>query len=369
MISSLSIIKNNKNLLIIFLSFFLSQFYLWQSGLPQISHILLILGFFSFIFFNQSLYLGVSRSLVILIFYIILINVLWFLLVNDNEYLISTVYWCFNGLLFFYLTSLKIHDFERFKIIIQFLIFFSFVIQVFIWTLGFGEYKFSPRYNGLFNDPNQMAFWVLSCSSIFLLFCDVFYRRLSIIFLGFFLISLTMSRSAIIGFIMLIFAEVLANKVRLDKKVFYILLNFIIFIFIAILLYNFGFLDNLIARFNEGIAQKDEQAEERGFLVVSQNLQYILFGAGQGGYFLYNWSGREMHSTWLGILFYYGIIGFSLFISFLFNIFKGLSLSQKFLLLGPMLYGFTTYNARTIIFWFLLAFFLLFKIHSSKNRI
>ena len=183
--------------------------------------------------------------------------------------------------------------------------------------------------------------------------------------LALFLILLTMSRSASIGFLMLTLGFIFSQKGDLNKRIFVFFGTLVFFGVLSYFLYNMGVFDNVVLRFVEGLDQRDSQVEGRGLFSFFDYPQYLIFGAGQGAYWLYNPAGNEIHSTWLGILFYYGIVGISLFLIFLYQIFKKLSLSNKIILLGPMLYGFTTYSARTLIFWFLLAAFLLF---SNNNK-
>jgi len=181
------------------------------------------------------------------------------------------------------------------------------------------------------------------------------------LFLALFLILLTMSRSASVGFLMLTLGLIFSQKGDLNKRIFVFIGTLVFFGSLSYFLYNLGVFDSIALRFIEGLDQRDSQVEGRGLFSFLDYPQYLIFGAGQGAHWLYNPTGNEIHSTWLGILFYYGIIGISLFLIFLYQIFKKLSLSNKMILLGPMLYGFTTYSARTIIFWFLLAAFLLFS--------
>lgn len=170
-----------------------------------------------------------------------------------------------------------------------------------------------------------------------------------------------MSRSASVGFLMLTLGLIFSQKGDLNKRIFVFIGTLVFFGSLSYFLYNLGVFDSIALRFIEGLDQRDSQVEGRGLFSFLDYPQYLIFGAGQGAHGLYNPTGNEIHSTWLGILFYYGIIGISLFLIFLYQIFKKLSLSNKMILLGPMLYGFTTYSARTIIFWFLLAAFLLFS--------
>ncbi len=358
-------IRDKTIIYLILFSFFLSQFYFWSSGVPQFSHIFIMGAIL--LLFSKSSKINIEYSNIILLFvaYAICINFAWYLIVLDSSYMMSTVYWIFNLLFFLLMMNLNQVQINFFYEKLLFLIPFSYIVEIIIWASNLGRYDFEPRYNGLFNDPNQMAFWVLSSCAIYLYISGNGFKKITVYFLALFLILLTMSRSASIGFLMLTLGLIFSQKGDLNKRIFVFIGTLVLFGSLSYFLYNLGVFDSVVLRFMEGLDQRDSQVEGRGLFSFLDYPQYLIFGAGQGAHWLYNPTGNEIHSTWLGILFYYGIIGISLFLIFLYQIFKKLSLSNKMILLGPMLYGFTTYSARTIIFWFLLAAFLLF---SNNNK-
>lgn len=354
-------IRDKSIIYLILFSFFLSQFYFWSSGVPQFSHIFIMGAIL--LLFSKSSKINIEYSNIILLFvaYAICVNFAWYLIVLDSSYMMSTVYWIFNLLFFLLMMNLNQVQINFFYEKLLFLIPFSYIVEIIIWASNLGRYDFEPRYNGLFNDPNQMAFWVLSSCAIYLYISGNGFKKITIYFLALFLILLTMSRSASVGFLMLTLGLIFSQKGDLNKRIFVFIGTLVFFGSLSYFLYNLGVFDSIALRFIEGLDQRDSQVEGRGLFSFLDYPQYLIFGAGQGAHWLYNPTGNEIHSTWLGILFYYGIIGISLFLIFLYQIFKKLSLSNKMILLGPMLYGFTTYSARTIIFWFLLAAFLLFS--------
>lgn len=354
-------IKDKSVIFLILLSFFLSQFYFWSSGIPQFSHIFII---FSMLFFykNLTIYIeNIEKIIMLFVMYVICVNFIWYLIVLDFSYISATGYWVFNLLFFILMTNLNQSQIDYFYEKLLFVIPLSYIVEIIIWVTGLGRYYFEPRYNGLFNDPNQMAFWVLSSCAIYLYISKSNFKKSIVYFLALFLILLTMSRSASIGFLMLTIGFLFSQKGDLNRRIFLFFGTLVFFGALSYFLYTQGVFDEVISRFLLGAQQKDDQIEGRGLFHFIEYPQYLIFGAGQGGYWQYSVTNEEIHSTWLGVLFYYGVIGLSLFLLFLYQIFIKLSLPNKLILLGPMLYGFTTYNARTIIFWFLLATFFLFS--------
>ncbi|MGV2950414.1 O-antigen ligase family protein [Acinetobacter sp. AGC35] len=358
-------IRDKSIIYLILFSFFLSQFYFWSSGVPQFSHIFIMGAIL--LLFSKSSKINIEYSNIILLFvaYAICVNFAWYLIVLDSSYMMSTVYWIFNLLFFLLMMNLNQVQIKFFYEKLLFLIPFSYIVEIIIWASNLGRYDFEPRYNGLFNDPNQMAFWVLSSCAIYLYISGNGFKKITVYFLALFLILLTMSRSASVGFLMLTLGLIFSQKGDLNKRIFVFIGTLAFFGSLSYFLYSLGVFDSIALRFIEGLDQRDSQVEGRGLFSFLDYPQYLIFGAGQGAHWLYNPTGNEIHSTWLGILFYYGIIGISLFLIFLYQIFKKLSLSNKMIFLGPMLYGFTTYSARTLIFWFLLAAFLIF---SNNNK-
>jgi hypothetical protein len=98
----------------------------------------------------------------------------------------------------------------------------------------------------------------------------------------------------------------------------------------------------------------DDDLDERGWYRLIEYPDFLLFGAGQGQHFRFN-SDVEIHSTWAGIFFYYGLIGFILFFFPFFLMIKNLKMGSKLIVLAPLVYSLSTFSARTPIFWFFIA--------------
>lgn len=358
LITPSSTINKKLSIYILVISFFLSQFYLWSSGLPQLSHITAIMAFVSFIVFNRYLSIPNIQFLNLFIIYVIINNLAWFFISHfDQSYIFSIAYWAFNYLTFLLILNLK--DSPVFIKLILLSISLSYITQLAIWFLGLGNYKFFPRYNGFFNDPNQMAFWALCTCSIYLFLSKNKTKDLIIYSIAVFLILITLSRSALLGVPFLTIALIIKSEGSFQKKLFITIASMIIVSIALTIIYNQGLLDNTIERFIRGLNEKDSQEDARGFNVISDYPEHFILGAGQGRYKLYALG--EIHSTWLGLLFYYGVVGSSFFFLFLYQNFRKLSISEKLLFLSPMLYGFTTYSARNTIFWFLVSIFMIIK--------
>lgn len=356
--------------LLIALGFFLSQFYLWSSGLPQLSHIIIILAIIAYFTKSKKLkYSSALQALVIFSTYAYAVNMAFLIIeFGDTSYIVSLMYWIFNLMVFAVMTSLDDVSIQAFIRYLKFFIPLSLVLSILIWAIGGGRYDFAPRYNGFFNDPNQMAFWILSaCAMSFIIF-DKNYIKIIIYALSVFIILLTMSRSATIGLAVLTLGLILQQKGRIEQKIILVLLAACCVGIAGYILYKYGYLDNIITRFTEGVDEEDKQISDRGLDHLLNYPKYSILGAGQGGYSRFSETGHEVHSTWFGIAFYYGLTGLILFLYFLSKIFKRLSMAEKVILLGPMFYGFSTYNARTLAFWILIVVFYFAK-EAKENKL
>ena len=340
-----------------------SQFYIFSSGLPQPSHIncFIIILFTAFGFFTKGfdkkdrvfykyifLFLGYST----------LVNLIWSIIEQDPKFLLATVYWFFGvGLL---VSCVKYLNSENHIKVFKVAIFIGILILSVFSAVGLGRYNFFPRYNGFFNDPNQMAFWVICLLSVFILASSKSNSKLIILFLSglsIYIVMASLSRSALVGLFFVIIGIYLKVQGFGSSKDFKkaMLTGFLSLCFIiGVVLYSdfdFSSLDIVERMLN---TRFDEQADIRGYYRAIQFPEYLFLGAGQGLDFRFN-SSHEIHSSWMALFFYYGFVGSVLFLLFLSKIFFRLDIAEKFIFLGPLFYGFSTYGLRTAVFWLFFA--------------
>lgn len=344
-----------------FSSYFTSKFYIFNSGLPQPSHFLiLILLIYSFL--NKlKLIKDISLSaLSLFISYIVIINLIWAIISGSQTYLTSTIFWIFNFLTFIAFISIEKIRFNIF----QNLILLSFLIIFLCWSFGVGRYNFNPRYNFFFNDPNQLAFWVLCSLSIYFLKPNKL--SLLVLLLGFLIIISSMSRSAMLGVVLIFLGYIFNFKLNIKSLLIKLLSIFLLLVSINLIIYhNQDEVGYLVDRFVE--TDVEDQADIRGYTALGKYPEYLFVGAGQGEYNRFSSTNHEIHSTWAGVLFYYGYIGLLLFLFFLWTIWSRLSLYEKIIFLAPLVYGFSTYGLRTSIFWFFLAAYVMHIKQKERN--
>lgn len=353
----------------LFLGVLLSGIYLWDSGIPQLGHLFLLLGLTVYLISGGELKVtGANRYLILFAVYSAIINVFYYLISNDWRFIISTAQILFNVMIYmFVLLMLDNYYSAQSRIVIA--IWGCLLVQLCVYSTGQGNYTYFPRYSGTFNDPNQMAYWLL-CSFAILVLLGWKNKTTPLIsmialFIYLFLLALTMSRSAFLGGCILL-ATVFARYIfRLSRTYLYFSLIFMA-LFLPIVIYSLNQLENINFTDIELLKRVFEtdvvdQADERGYTRIVNFPEYLLLGSGQGGHERFNQNkipefiSLEMHTTWGGLLHYYGIIGFSIILTFLVKLFNGADKYLLFIIISTFVYGFSTYSFRTPIFWILLA--------------
>lgn len=356
---------------LLLLGLFMLQFYFFESGKPQVSHILLFLFSISSILFHQNrTFLEHGDKVFILLslftLYSCLINLLVCAFTSaSTSILVSNAFLLFNWGLFMGLST----HYARYQSLKPLLwgLSIPLLLALLFYFAGLGNYTFAPRYSGMFNDPNQMAFWVLcSLSSIFLLSQNKLLNT-TLFIVSVILCIATMSRSALVGLLPLglgFYLKWFSYIKRTSFKIASIVLVAMTIALITVHLFTevqisedstFGlFYNRLVSTDIEG------QLETRGYNILAEYGEYILFGAGQGDMARFGHD-VEIHSTWLGILFYYGVVGFSLFVGIFVVLLRRAKLYEILIALGPILYGMSTYGARTPVFYiFIFALYMLY---------
>jgi hypothetical protein len=363
--------------LIFGLSILLSQFYIFPSGQPQPAHYLIIIAF-SLIFFTKNrLFITAAketslRYIYLLVLYSIAVNIIYSLIHADVEFFVASVYIIF-GFATFLLTRKIIVDIDPDFLILGCMALIGLVILFILSLLDIGGFVFFPRYNAYFNDPNQMAFWTL-CISAILLANSNFPKiiKIAIFVACFYILLKSGSRSAFVGFISLIFGFFIllikekGRKIKIKSLIFGVFMASSLFSGIYYFsLKNVELFDFAINRLE--LIDSSEQADIRGYTRIFEFPEYLVFGAGHGYDLRFNPEGTEIHSTIAGILFYYGIVGFFLFVIFFSSIFRRLAFDQKLFFIAPIMYSLSTFGFRTPIFWFYLGCFYVLALQSEQS--
>lgn len=358
----------------------LSPIYLWQSGLPQVHHILAAIAIGIYLLAQRRIQwrpwwtLGIGFAL-----YTVTVNFVIFALYNDLVTLLSSIYYIFDFLVFVLLINVS----QKLGKLLLSKVFWIHVallaITAALSMVGVGRYYGEGRIMGFFNDPNQIGNWVLWATIIVGTTGRAVYRSwlpgMLVTGVGTLAIIFTASRSATLGLLTLLAVYALIGlyyilsvpllKARI-RSVRVIVLPMVI---IAMMIgFTTGFANSqlerllsqrqlLMARFQE--RDPDDTWEGRGYDRIWKFPEYLFLGAGEGAYQRYSertWFLGEIHSNWAGILFNYGLVGSLLFFGFIYHLLRRIKLFWfKCMLLAPFVYGFFTYSLRNWYFWIGLA--------------
>lgn len=377
--ASKTIQLSNLTELFYYLYFLLKPFYLKPSGMIQMADVCLAIA--GILYFVECLVQGKNKNFKIIYYfylfiaYVVVVNTVYMIKLQDTGFLISTAYWIFN-LLFLILSYRMIGEKDSLKgvvFIFKVTIFVQFVIYIF----RLGRWCGKVRYMGSFNDPNQFAFYLLMCAlSILIYEMYVGFSMSGCLCIGMvvFLVIKSMSRGVSLGVILVVFFELLnglykfykKNKISVArKKLLYFLAGLMLLSIVLFVGMHFRGTSGSYTIWSrwaatlssvkegKGLTSNGINAfEERGIDRVWKYPEYWLLGAGEGGYgrFATLYKG-EMHSTFPGILFCYGFVPFLLILLWCFYSIKNLDGKYMAVYAALIIESCTLVHYRQPVFW------------------
>lgn len=371
---------------LMYLYLFLKPYYLFKSGGIQISDIFLIVAFiFMLLTKNNKKVIKdiVNHNIQMLFFlvFVIIINVLYYIVFLNSKFLISTIYFVFIFiaiLLFEYiLENNNVVFLEKIDRIFK----VNIIIQFFIAILGIGRYYDSSRYMGTFNDPNQFGFYIL-LSLFFLFFYAVSKKKSFVLYylLCLYLIIRSASTGMLLSFaiftILYIVYYLKSKNFKMVIRNFPIYLIIIATIILVLLIiinsnprikekidnvqYISFVMNRIFDKFDRMEATTDTNTmsifEERGYDKLFNYPQYLLFGAGEGNYsrFMDNSVVGEIHATLPSILFYYGLLPTIILVKWILNNIKNIDKKYFIVFIALLIESFTLLNQRQVLFWIII---------------
>ncbi|MCA1012705.1 hypothetical protein [Halobacillus halophilus] len=366
---------------LLFVYFMLSPFYLFSSGLPQLSDFTLV-SMFVFLIFSRPLLIYQSYKLmmftgVCFAGYTIFVNSFWSFWLSDYSILYSSAFYVFNIMTVFVFLLLyeKLGDY-LFKIV-YLSISISTVLQFFLsFFFTSGQYRESLFYN----NPNQLGYASLASLGIILITSHVMNRGrlwflLSVISC-LVLIAASLSKAATIsGGLMLITWIILSRRwsVKVNALLVAMVIGFIFFTMPELTqeIADVELISNLDDRMNDIGKANDDNPANRGYDRIINDSEYLVFGAGEGAYTRFDskLSGYEIHSTFGNLFFCYGLIGLLLFLFIIAQSISRKSLAHSSPLFFVLLYGIAHNGIRNTIFWVLISLIYLsyYSIENAKE--
>lgn len=339
--------------------------YLWESGGIQISHIVLALSCLIY-FLWKGFKADLPEFFLLLLALYIFVRESVVLLGGDTDMrsFFPAIYMFFNLIIF--TTIRRLASNYCGKKWLSYGIFAAAGIAT-IGVLALG-YKITAdqeggRAVGTFNNPNQLGYFSVCLYSM----AVILYREsniskswlLVLVCTALFLAVASLSKAAMVSMALSVFfiIFVLSKSKRLlpiSLISFFLILATVYYLTITGYLDQFAFFRRLM----DIGSQSDDSLEGRGYTILIQAgaLEFIFgFGTTQ----VKNIIGFEVHSTIGGVFINYGIIGCSLFLTFLIvwmkQILKNFGWLSFFIIaFPPMLYGLTHNGIRFTMFWILL---------------
>ncbi|MEZ4365358.1 MAG: hypothetical protein R2939_03600 [Kofleriaceae bacterium] len=350
--------------------------YVFKSGLPQPGDLFIMIMVPAVLWrWNGRLPRAAREALQPLLWFtgwVFVVNYSWamilgkFGLFGPDTFVLYPLYYLYNALVFLAaLVLFRRHGeaFLRVTLYVTYGIVGALVLSSFV-TRGDGL-----RGSLFFNNPNQLGYYaLLSACIIELLHRRLKQRRLTsglaLCACGY-LSLISASRAAAIGISLLLIFMIFSNPRTLV----------VASIAAIALLAGGGPISNAIDASQQRVLAAQQNPvgflEERGYDRLLAHKEYLLLGAGEGGFSRFNESSRvknmEIHSSAGTVLFSYGVVGAILFLAFLGRVVWGAAARDALVLLPALIYTVAHQGLRFTMLWVLLAVFLMVKDHGAQR--
>ncbi len=315
--------------------------YLFPSGGPQLAHIPLLL-IFLLLFFRYGI--GIFKTLPVkmfmwVVFYAVCVNLCFWFFSDFSEYgfLFSSLYFLFN-VMTLSVTYAMVNREGGFLLVYYALTFIALVQLCAFFVLGMNYGGI--RYLAFFNDPNQLSSWALFATVVFAALKQ--YGKISTakFLVGggacAALVLLSVSRGG--TFALACMWLVVFWRSPLWTK---LLLGAILAVSLTVFL---PYVEEMPFFSRVQTLSETDIGADRHWNRLWEFPFYNILGAGDGGYYRFDVTGLEVHSTILTVLFCYGLPGLFLYCAFIkVCIFKKLG-NNLVLLFLPLVPSFISVN-------------------------
>ncbi len=352
-------------LFILFAYLTTSYFYLFRTGLPQISDFIMAFGMLSvfgyyFIIgrlgFTQVHLLALTFAL-----WTFFINIIHYMVYPDIQFFLSSLYYLYNVGIFI-MISLLFRDAPNATLrTIYVATAIALIIEIVICHF-YPNYE-NGRVQGTFHNPNQLGFWALfsACIMILLRSYSKFRWYDLAIFFGFALLqSLAISKAGLIAFGILALSLPFMRAMPNGYKVMFFMVGLVIGIFsighradLGRVATQVEHINNVVNRLDNIGREADDTLQWRGYYRIFEYPAYVIVGAGEGAYERFEDTPQpvEIHSAIINIIFSYGLMGIAIFGTLLYMIVKYAPKHFIVILFVMVLNGLTHQNMRFSHFW------------------
>ena len=369
------------------LALFLKPFYILPSGTFQLGDLCLVLALFALAVKQRTAFSIEKNDLALALFVlcVIVINSIYFAIYRASDFIIQTVYYIFNlfAVVLFRKEMLNKSFMSQLTTVLRADIY----IQVIIYLLHLGRwyggsFTGGTRYMGTFNDPNQLAFFIFCCYVFIQISHAKLDTRVSIFdeLASLFVILQTASTGMLLGLCLVILPKLVMLLKRFIGKLVFGKMGLVVASICLAILIPLGVLyatngetkanntfvfERLEQKIQKVAGANSGKTDFNDSIVADRQLdklilypEKLLYGAGQGDFQRFDRavSANEIHSSFPGMLFYYGVGPFVVLMVWVFGNFKR-GWNNPYLILIYFAYfaeTFTLTNQRQPLFWMMM---------------
>jgi hypothetical protein len=352
-------------------------FYLFRSGSVQPAHLVFALAVMAAAITPAAFYVAADALelrrryclaghfsqagvlLALYVFYTFIVNGIWAAVLGSAQPLLFSLFGLYNLFVFAFCgwfvcqAPLEFSRYTRAGLFLALLI-------VLVDVTFAGGASSEQRVEGLFNNPNQLAYFCLDTAAIAFISNSRGLGRgpvnIAIIGMAAYVSLRTFSRAGSSMCIMILLLSLTTASRGIGAWILRAGIVAILFFFVV----HTSWLDTIGKR-SQAAAAFGGQVEERGYDRILADPQYVLLGAGEGEFKRFGGHlaeiGGELHSTLGTLLFGYGLPGLLLFLAFYFAVARRVRTWQELVVvLSPLAYGLTHNGLRASVTWIMLAF-------------
>ncbi|WP_303834503.1 O-antigen ligase [Ruminococcus flavefaciens] len=338
--------------------FLLKPFYLFGSGTLQLGDFFLLLSFAFLVYERKKGLRNDDYIFGAFLICVMIINFTYFFIYRGSDFLKSCLYYVFN-----YIVILCFREFmydRTFQKGLAIVCKMNLLLQLAVFLLHKGAYL-DYRYMGTYTDPNQMGFAVVSTLSILFLLQDKW--KYLYLLVAAFLIIQTSSGGMLMALCILISLDclIMLKKAMDDGGISYTLLFLIILgvgAGVILILSDVIHIDwdhfRITDKFGGGKSALQSFIDDRALNVAQEHPEYFLFGYGEGFQFPRYGYQIELHSTWISLCYYYGVIPFCILLAWIYSNIRHVKLNMIPVYCAIFTEAFTLAHQRQASFWMII---------------
>ena len=368
---------------------FLKQFYLFPSGGMEAADVCLFASFFMLLCDcmrrrpERLLQLKTESLFYVFLASVLMINAYYGIRLGRGEFFKYTCFWIFNACAIWSFCYLTEYGGKAFLTGINRVVKVNIGVQLLIYLSGHGrifrEYWGAVRYQGTFNDPNQLAFFLFMMILLLYLYRCRFGDRSFPVFYVLVLPVIAASKSTgiLLGVFVFTILAVLYElyqigcKKGVSVKVWILGICMGVLIFGLFLWWIWPAADfdvktvdyNMLTRIQEKIWKVAHGGLlglflDRGMEKLVLYPQYLLYGAGEGGFDRFTLASQvnEIHCCLFSVMFCYGLIPTSCLLVWLGRKLRRIDAAMTSAVIGLLAESFFLVNYRQQMFWMILLY-------------